>query len=198
VGLRDPRTGKRPYAVVQLRRDNLIGSLYNIVGFQTNMKWGVQQEVLRLIPGLEAAEFVRMGMMHRNTFINAPTLLYPTMQFRTRSDLFFAGQITGVEGYMGNIATGLIAAVNMARQLQEKTLWTLPQTTMTGALCHYVTHAEPKHFQPMKANFGILPPLENHIKNKRDRYNAYVDRALVAMQAGIETLNDPFLTPETA
>ncbi len=198
IGLRDPRTGKRPHAVVQLRRDNLIGTLYNIVGFQTNMKWGQQEKALRLIPGLESAEFMRMGQMHRNTFINSPELLHPTMQFRQRDNLFFAGQITGVEGYMGNIATGLISGINMARFLQGKALWTLPETTMIGALCHYVTHAEPKHFQPMKANFGILPPLAEHIKNKRERYGGYVERALKDMQKEIETREDTYLlnTPQ--
>lgn len=194
VGLRDPRTGKRPHAVVQLRRDNIAGSLYNLVGFQTNIKWGQQEEVLRLIPGLENAEFVRMGQMHRNTFINSPTLLHPTMAFRQRSDLFFAGQITGVEGYVGNIATGLVAALNMARHLQGKSGWVLPETTMLGALCHYVTHADPNHFQPMKANFGILPELPERVKNKRDRYGAYADRALEALGISLEALNDPHLS----
>lgn len=193
VGLRDPRTGKRPYAVVQLRRDNLIGSLYNIVGFQTNMKWGPQKEVLRLIPGLENAEFVRMGMQHRNTFINSPTLLEPSMQCRLRPNLFFAGQITGVEGYMGNIATGLVAGLNMARKLQHKPLWIPPKTTMLGALCYYVTHADPKDFQPMKANFGIMPELETRIKDKRSRYNAYVTRALNDLRASVAELDDPYL-----
>jgi methylenetetrahydrofolate--tRNA-(uracil-5-)-methyltransferase len=190
VGLRDPRTGQRPHAVVQLRQDNLAGSLYNLVGFQTNIRWGQQETVLRLIPGLEKAEFVRMGQMHRNTFINSPTLLRPTMQFKTRDDLFFAGQIVGVEGYVGNIATGLIAAVNMAHQLSGQPEMILPQTTMLGALCHYVSHAEPKEFQPMKANFGILPPLPDRVKNKRDRYQAYADRALTDLAA---VLADPYL-----
>jgi methylenetetrahydrofolate--tRNA-(uracil-5-)-methyltransferase len=193
IGLRDPRTGKRPYAVVQLRRDNLIGTLYNIVGFQTNLKWGDQKRVLQMIPGLQAGDFVRYGMMHRNTFINSPTLLHPTMQFRTRADLFFAGQITGVEGYMGNVATGLLAGINMARHLAHEPLFTLPRTTMLGALCHYVTHAEAKDFQPMKANFGILPEIEPHIKDKRLRYQAYVTRAL----ADLEATNVPELPPVT-
>ncbi len=160
VGLRDPRTGKRPYAVVQLRQDNLAGSLYNLVGFQTNLKFPEQRRVLRLIPGLENAEFLRYGQMHRNTFIASPKLLRPTLQHIQRDDLFFAGQITGVEGYMGNIATGLLAGVNAARLLHHEEPITLPQTSMLGALCHYVTHANLKDFQPMKANFGILPPLE--------------------------------------
>ncbi|MBK9749846.1 MAG: methylenetetrahydrofolate--tRNA-(uracil(54)-C(5))-methyltransferase (FADH(2)-oxidizing) TrmFO [Chloroflexi bacterium] len=193
VGLTDPRTGRRPHAVVQLRQDNVAGTLYNIVGFQTNIKWGQQEEVLRLIPGLENAEFERMGQMHRNTFINSPTLLHPTLQFKTRADLFFAGQITGVEGYMGNVATGLVAALNLARGLEGKPGWVIPPTTMLGALCHYVTHAEAKHFQPMKANFGILPELEKHVKDKRMRYAAYVERALKNMQAEIDGLGDPYL-----
>lgn len=198
VGLRDPRTGKRPYAVVQLRRDNLIGTLYNMVGFQTNVKWGQQEAVLRLIPGLAQAEFVRMGQMHRNTFINAPALLHPTMQYKVRNDLFFAGQITGVEGYMGNVATGLVAAVNLARFLNREPGWVVPQTTMLGALCHYVTHAEPKHFQPMKANFGILPELSQPIRDKRLRYNVYVERAVHDMQTSIASLNDVYLAKVVA
>jgi methylenetetrahydrofolate--tRNA-(uracil-5-)-methyltransferase len=179
VGLRDPRTGKRPYAVVQLRQDNLAGSLYNLVGFQTNLKFPEQKRVLRVIPGLENAEFMRYGQMHRNTFIASPKLLRPTLQHITRDDLFFAGQITGVEGYMGNIATGLLAGVNAARVLHNEEPITLPQTTMLGALCHYVTHADLKDFQPMKANFGILPPMEFVSKiGKRERGQAYAERAL--------------------
>ena len=178
IGLHDPRTGKRPHAVAQLRQDNLAGTLYNIVGFQTNLKWPEQKRVLRLMPGLANAEFLRYGMMHRNTFINAPTLLSPTMQFRTRPDLFFAGQITGVEGYIGNAATGLVAGANAARLLLNQSLVVLPETTMLGALCHYITHAEPKDFQPMKANYGILPPLENRPRGKRERYQSFTQRAL--------------------
>jgi methylenetetrahydrofolate--tRNA-(uracil-5-)-methyltransferase len=195
IGLYDPRTGKRPHAVVQLRRDNLSGSLYNIVGFQTNIRWGQQEEVLRLIPGLENAEFVRMGQMHRNTFINSPALLHPTMQFRQRPDLFFAGQITGVEGYVGNIATGLVAALNLAYQINNQTAWILPTTTMLGSLCHYVTHTEPENFQPMKANFGLLPELQNRVTNKRDRYSAYAERALTDLESAITTLQDGYLNP---
>lgn len=180
VGLRDPRTGRRPYAVVQLRQDNLAGSLYNLVGFQTNLKFPEQKRVLRMIPGLEKAEFMRYGQMHRNTFIASPKLLRPTLQHIHRDDLFFAGQITGVEGYMGNIATGLLAGINAARLHQHEQPLVLPQTTMLGALCHYITHADLKDFQPMKANFGILPPLEFANKiGKRDRGKAYAERALV-------------------
>ncbi len=193
VGLTDPRTGRRPYAVVQLRQDNVAGTLYNLVGFQTNIRWGEQEAVLRLIPGLEHAEFVRMGQMHRNTFINSPTLLHPTLAFKGRTDLFFAGQITGVEGYMGNVATGLVAALNLARTLNGQPTWTLPNVMMLGALCHYVTHAEAKHFQPMKANFGILPELPDRVKDKHARYGAYVERALTALRAEIVALDDPYL-----
>src|SRR3990172_4793331 len=179
VGLQDPRTGKRPYAVVQLRQDNLAGSLYNLVGFQTNLKFPEQKRVLRLIPGLEKAEFIRYGQMHRNTFIASPKLLRPTLQHIQRDDLFFAGQITGVEGYMGNIATGLLAGINAARVHHDESPLILPKTSMLGALCHYVTHADLKDFQPMKANFGILPPLELTTKiGKRERGQAYADRAL--------------------
>jgi methylenetetrahydrofolate--tRNA-(uracil-5-)-methyltransferase len=178
VGLRDPHTGKRPYAVVQLRQDNLAGSLYNLVGFQTNLKFPEQRRVLRMIPGLENAEFERYGQMHRNTFIASPKLLRPTLQHITRDDLFFAGQITGVEGYMGNIATGLLVGVNAARLLNGETPLTLPHETMLGALCHYVTHADLKDFQPMKANFGILPPMDFLPKTgKRERGQLYAERA---------------------
>jgi methylenetetrahydrofolate--tRNA-(uracil-5-)-methyltransferase len=184
VGLRDPRTGRRPYAVVQLRQDNLAGSLYNLVGFQTNLKFPEQRRVLHLIPGLEQAEFMRYGQMHRNTFIASPKLLRPTLQHIQRDDLFFAGQITGVEGYMGNIATGVLAGINAALQYHQQDLLTLPQTTMLGALCHYVTHASLKDFQPMKANFGILPPLETEAKiGKRERGKAYAERSLADLQS---------------
>jgi methylenetetrahydrofolate--tRNA-(uracil-5-)-methyltransferase len=178
VGLRDPRTGRRPYAVVQLRQDNLAGSLYNLVGFQTNLKFPEQKRVLRMIPGLDHAEFMRYGQMHRNTFIASPKLLRPTLQHVTRDDLFFAGQITGVEGYMGNIATGLLAGINAARCLHGEEPLTLPQTTMLGALCHYITHADLKDFQPMKANFGILPALGSKVA-KRERGTAYAERSIL-------------------
>jgi methylenetetrahydrofolate--tRNA-(uracil-5-)-methyltransferase len=177
VGLRDPRTGQRPFAVVQLRQDNLAGTLYSLVGFQTNLRWGEQQRVLRLIPGLEAAEFARYGMMHRNTFINAPVHLRPTLQFRGRADLLFAGQITGVEGYVGSIGTGLLAGINAARLVSAQAVWTLPPTTMLGALCHYVAHADPRDFQPMKANFGIMPPLASAPRRKSERKRAFAERA---------------------
>lgn len=183
VGIRDPRTGKRPYALVQLRQDNVAGTLYNLVGFQTNLKFQEQERVLRTIPGLGHAEFERLGQMHRNTFINSPTLLNATMQSRAArsAPLFFAGQIVGVEGYVGNAATGLLAGVNAVRALHNEPLITLPADTMLGALCHYVTHAEPKHFQPMKANFGILPPLVNPSRDKRQRAIAYSQRAQLSL-----------------
>jgi methylenetetrahydrofolate--tRNA-(uracil-5-)-methyltransferase len=178
VGLTDPRTGRWPHAVVQLRQDNLAASLYNIVGFQTNLTWTEQKRVFRLIPGLGNAEFARYGQMHRNTFINSPMLLEPTMQSRNRPDLFFAGQITGVEGYMGNAASGLVAGINAARFLTGLPTLTFPPATMIGALCHYVTHAEPKTFQPMKAAFGLMPPLESAPRGKRERAKRYAERAL--------------------
>ncbi|HKG55004.1 MAG TPA: methylenetetrahydrofolate--tRNA-(uracil(54)-C(5))-methyltransferase (FADH(2)-oxidizing) TrmFO [Anaerolineales bacterium] len=191
VGLRDPRTGKRPYAVVQLRQDNLAGSLYNLVGFQTNLKYPEQKRVLRLIPGLENAEFMHYGQMHRNTFIASPKLLRPTLQHIQREDLFFAGQITGVEGYMGNIATGLLAGINSARLYHHEELITLPQTTMLGALCHYVTHADLKDFQPMKANFGILPPLDTDTKiGKRERGKIYAERSLADLSHTLSQVLD--------
>ena len=193
VGLRDPRTGLRPHAVVQLRQDNLAGSLYNIVGFQTNIRWGAQKEIFRMIPGLAGAEFVRMGQMHRNTFLNAPALLNAGLDMRLRPELFIAGQLTGVEGYVGNIVTGLIAAINLWRQLRGHVPWTPPRTTMTGSLLHYVSHADPREFQPMKANFGILPPLRTRIRRKRERYQAYAARALRDLETELQTLGDATL-----
>lgn len=181
VGLVDPRTGRRPYAVVQLRQDNLAGTLYNLVGFQTNLKWGEQRRVLRLIPGLEEAEFMRYGMMHRNTYINAPELLHPTMQYRRRADLFFAGQIVGVEGYVGNAGSGLVAGINAARLLAGDHPVIFPPLTMLGALCHYVTHAAAKNFQPMKANFGLFPLPEQKM-GKAERYRYYSDRAMTTLR----------------
>lgn len=181
VGLTHPLTGQRYYAIVQLRQDNILKNLYNLVGFQTGIKWGEQEKILRLIPGLEKAEFVRLGQMHRNTFLCSPRLLRPTLQFHNRDTLFFAGQITGVEGYMGNIATGLLAGLNMARLVQNQPLLTLPNETMLGALCHYVTHSDPKHFQPMKANFGILPPLGTP-HQKMARPSLYTERSLGVME----------------
>ncbi len=189
VGLRDPRTGRRPYAVVQLRQDNVAGTLYNMVGFQTNIRWGAQEEVLRLIPGLQNAEFVRMGQMHRNTFINSPTLLQPTLQFRARPDLFFAGQITGTEGYVGSTMGGLIAGNNMVRFLEGQPLLEIPRTSMIGALLYYITHADPENFQPMKATMGLLPELPAWIRAKQQRYGAYAERAHHDLAAYLQTMN---------
>ncbi len=178
VGLIDPRTGKRPYAVVQLRQDDLAGALYNMVGFQTNLRWGEQGRVFRLIPGLEKVEFVRYGQMHRNTFINSPTLLEPTLHCRVGQGIFFAGQITGSEGYAAAIAGGYLAGVNAARLAKGEPLVVFLATTMMGALFRYITAAEVKDFQPMKPNFGLLPPLEGRVRGKRRRYQAYTQRAL--------------------
>jgi methylenetetrahydrofolate--tRNA-(uracil-5-)-methyltransferase len=182
VGLRDPRTGRRPYAVVQLRQDDQAGTLFNIVGFQTNIKWPEQRRILQMIPGLEQAEFVRLGQMHRNTFINSPLLLHATLQSRSRDDLFFAGQITGAEGYVGSAAGGLWAGCNAARLAQGMAPLVLPNTTMMGALFAYITQADPRYFQPMKSNFGLMPELETHVRNKGDRYLAYAQRALQALE----------------
>ncbi len=197
VGLRDPRTGKRPYAVVQLRQDNVAGTLYNMVGFQTNIKWSAQKEILRMIPGLERAEFVRLGQMHRNTFINSPTLLHPTLQFREREDLFFAGQITGTEGYVGSTMGGLVAGINLARLLRGEPLLVFPRETMVGALLHYITHADPKDFQPMKANMGLLPELRPRVRGKKRRYAAYAERGRQVLERFLaETGFQPLVYPE--
>jgi len=189
VGLRDPRTGRRPYAVVQLRQDNAAGDLYNLVGFQTNLRYGEQERVFRLIPGLENATFVRHGAMHRNTYINAPQLLRPTLQFKERDTLFCAGQLAGLEGYAGNIMGGWLAGVNAARVLQGQTPLELPPTTMAGALMAYITQADPKGFQPMKANFGLLPPLEEVLRGKRARGEAHAHRALADLEEWLTALD---------
>ncbi|SFS54396.1 FADH(2)-oxidizing methylenetetrahydrofolate--tRNA-(uracil(54)-C(5))-methyltransferase TrmFO [Marininema halotolerans] len=181
VGLVDPRTGKRSRAVVQLRQDDGAGSLYNLVGFQTHLKWGEQKRILRMIPGLENAEIVRYGVMHRNTFINSPRALYPTYQFKNRSNLFFAGQMTGVEGYVESAAAGLIAGINAARYAQGKELLILPPETALGSLARYITTANPENFQPMNANFGLFPPLPQKVREKRERNRQYGERALQAI-----------------
>jgi methylenetetrahydrofolate--tRNA-(uracil-5-)-methyltransferase len=178
VGLINPITGKLPYAVVQLRQDNAAGTLYNLVGFQTHLKWGEQKRVFSLIPGLENAEFVRFGVMHRNTFINSPTLLKPTYQFVKRDNLFFAGQMTGVEGYVESAASGLISGLNAARYAKGEPCVVFPQETTLGSMAHYITNADFKHFQPMNANFGLFPPLGERIKNKQQRYELIAQRAL--------------------
>ena len=191
VGLFDARLGdfrdpanrdKRPYAVVQLRQEDKAGQLWNLVGFQTNLRWGEQKRVFRLIPGLENAEFVRMGVMHRNTFLNAPELLHSTLQFKSRSHLLAAGQIVGTEGYTAAAAGGWLAGTNAARLVLDRDLLTLPTTTMMGSLFGFISTAEPKHFQPMPPNFGILPELPQRIRNKRDRYGQYRDRSLADLE----------------
>ncbi|MBP2635799.1 MAG: trmFO 2 [Firmicutes bacterium] len=182
VGLRHPETGEMPYAVVQLRQDNVSATLYNIVGFQTHLTWPEQQRVFRLIPGLENAEFVRYGVMHRNTFINSPNLLLPTLQVKKQPEIFFAGQITGVEGYVESAASGLVAGINAARMIMGLGPYVFPDITAHGALCHYITHADPAHFQPMNINFGLLPPLEHKIKDKKIKNRTIAERALAAME----------------
>lgn len=181
VGLRDPRTGKRPHAVVQLRQDNGAATLFNMVGFQTHLKWGEQKRVFSLIPGLEHAEIVRYGVMHRNTYINSPQILLPTYQTKARENLFFAGQITGVEGYVESAASGLLAGINAALSVQEKEPVVLPNTTAMGSLAHYITHTSADNFQPMNATFGLFPPLPERVKDKLARNQAYADRALEAL-----------------
>jgi len=178
VGLEDPKTGKRPYAVVQLRQDNAADSLYNIVGFQTHLKWPEQKRVFGLIPGLENAEFVRYGVMHRNTFINSPELLRPTLQYKDREDLLFAGQMTGVEGYIESAASGLVAGVNAAYLAKGENPVIFPEQTAHGSMCKYITSAVAKHFQPMNANFGLMPPLEERIRDKKLKKQKIAERAL--------------------
>lgn len=185
VGLRDPKTGQRPYAVVQLRQDNLAGTLFNLVGFQTNLTFKEQRNLFQKIPGLKNAEFVRLGQMHRNTFIAAPLLLNASMQFRNNPNLFFAGQITGIEGYMGNIASGMVAGINAARRMHNQEPLLFPETTIIGSLCRYISNAAISDFQPMKANFGILPALTVPIRNKGQRYNAYANRSLTDLETFI-------------
>lgn len=178
VGLKDPRTGHRPWAAVQLRRENAAATLFNLVGFQTNLKFPEQKRVFSMIPGLEHAEFVRYGVMHRNTFINSPELLGRDLSLKSDENVFFAGQLSGVEGYMESAASGIIAGINAASRLTGKKSLVLPDYTMTGALLSYITNPSVENFQPMGANFGILPPLETHIKDKRERYSALSSRSL--------------------
>lgn len=177
VGLVDSRTGKRPYAVLQLRQENLQGTLYGLVGCQTRMKWGEQKRVFRLIPGLENAEFVRYGVMHRNTYIHSPTLLEPTLQLRSDAGIFFAGQITGVEGYIESAMCGIVAGMNAARWAKGLPPAVLPSDTMMGALLDYISHYTGKDFQPMNANFGLLPEPEPPVRDRQARIAAKVERA---------------------
>lgn len=188
VGLEDPKTGKRPFAVVQLRQDDAAGTLFNIVGFQTHLKWGAQKEVIRLIPGLEKAEVIRYGVMHRNTFINSPKVLNATYQFRNRQDLFFAGQMTGVEGYVESAASGLVAGINAARLAIGEELIEFPVETAIGSMAHYITTANSKNFQPMNANFGLFPELPEKIKGKQERNLQHANRALDTIQNFVKIL----------
>ena len=183
VGLEHPVTGVRPFAVVQLRQDNAEGTLYNIVGFQTHLKWPEQRRVFGMIPGLEHAEFLRYGVMHRNTFLNAPRHLLPTYQLRGEERLLFAGQMTGVEGYVESASSGLVAGINAARLARGEAPLVFPETTCHGALAHYITTGEADHFQPMNVNFGLLPPLPQRIRKKREKKQRLAERAL----ADIET-----------
>lgn len=180
VGL-EQENKKRPYAVVQLRQDNAAGNLYNIVGFQTHLKWGEQDKIIHLIPGLENAQIVRYGVMHRNCFICSPKYLKQTYQFINRDDLFFAGQITGVEGYVESTQSGIVAGINMAHYLENKDQVVFPRETVMGALSYYITHGDEKDFQPMKANFGILPDLQQRVK-KKEKKAAYAKRAITMME----------------
>lgn len=182
VGLADPRTGREPYACVQLRQDNLAATLYNIVGFQNQLKWGEQKRILRLVPGLENAEFSRYGMIHRNTYINSPAILKPTFQTRKRESLFFAGQISGVEGYTESAASGIVAGINAARLARGEEPVAPPRTTALGSLCHYISNAEAKSYQPTNVAFGLLPPLDPPIRNRKARNQALVERALADIE----------------
>ena len=183
VGLRDPRTGHRPWAVLQLRKENAGGTMYNLVGFQTNLKFGEQKRVFSMIPALKNAEFLRYGVMHRNTFLDSPRLLNADYSMRKRPDLFFAGQITGVEGYMESAGSGFLAGLNAARRLRGQDPLVLPRETMLGALAGYISDPSVKNFQPMGANFGVLPPLERPVREKRERYESLSTRALAALSA---------------
>ncbi|MCH4172656.1 MAG: FADH(2)-oxidizing methylenetetrahydrofolate--tRNA-(uracil(54)-C(5))-methyltransferase TrmFO [Lactobacillus sp.] len=186
VGLEDPKTGKRPYAVIQLRQDNAAASLYNIVGFQTHLKWGEQKRVFQMIPGLENVQIVRYGVMHRNTFMKSPEVLEQTYRSKKNQQLFFAGQMTGVEGYVESTASGLIAGLNAARLALGQELLTVPETTMMGAMAYYITHTSGKHFQPINANFGILQALPQKIRDKKERNQALAERALSNMDQFIQ------------
>lgn len=185
VGLMNPHTGKLPHAVVQLRQDNAAGTLYNLVGFQTHLKWGEQKRVFSMIPGLENAEFVRYGVMHRNTFINSPKLLSPTYQLKARPTLFFAGQMTGVEGYVESAASGLIAGINAARAATETEGIVFPEDTTLGSMARYITTADFEHFQPMNANFGLFPKLDTRYRKKAEKNEALARRALQSLTSFI-------------
>jgi len=189
VGLAGP-SGRRPYAVLQLRKENTKATLFNLVGCQTRLKWGEQRRVFRMIPALREAEFVRYGVMHRNTFVNSPEVLLPTFQMRHFTNVLLAGQLTGVEGYMESTASGLVAGVHAARLADGRKPLVLPEDTMTGALARYISSADPKHFQPMNANFGILPPFPERIRDKQARKVAYVDRATKSLETYLSAVEE--------
>ncbi len=190
VGLRDPRTGERPHAVVQLRQDNLAAEHYSMVGFQTQLRWPEQKRILRTIPGLAEARFVRLGQIHRNCYINAPTVLQPTLQTRSRPELFFAGQISGVEGYTESAATGLLSGINAVRIVRGHDPLTLPTDTMLGALCHYIASADAKGYQPTNASFGLLPPPPPGARGRKDRRLARANRALKSLEGWIASCGE--------
>ena len=187
VGLEDPKTGKRPYAVVQLRQDDAAGTLYNIVGFQTHLKWGEQKRVFSMIPGLENVEIVRYGVMHRNTFINSPKVLEKTYQLSANKQIFFAGQMTGVEGYVESAGSGLIAGINAARLAVGEEPIIFPFETALGAMARYITEADAKNFQPMNVNFGIFPDLGERIRSKAERAERQATRAIEAIDRFVAT-----------
>ena len=188
VGLKDPRTGKMPYSVVQLRQENLRADSYNLVGFQNHLKFGEQARVLRLIPGLENARFLRYGQIHRNTYINAPTLLRETLQMKAHPRVFFAGQICGVEGYVESIATGLIAGMHAAAMASDGEMAVAPRASAFGSLTHYVTHADPKNFQPANITFDLLPPLEKKVRDRKERHRLQCELALREFEHWLETV----------
>jgi len=181
VGIKDPATGKEPFAVVQLRKEDKEATMFNIVGFQTSLKWGEQKRVFGMIPGLENAEFTRYGFIHRNTFISSPRFLRPTLEYINKKDLFFAGQITGVEGYIESAASGIVAGQNLSRSLKGENPLVFPLETIIGALCGYITSANPDNFQPMKSNFGILPPLNLKVRSKKERNSLLAERSFSAI-----------------
>jgi methylenetetrahydrofolate--tRNA-(uracil-5-)-methyltransferase len=191
VGLTDPKTGRQPYAAVQLRQDNIAGDHYSLVGFQTQLKWGEQERVLRLVPGLEHAEFVRFGMVHRNTYVNGPSVLAETWQVRSRPSLFLAGQMSGVEGYVESAASGLLAGLNAAALAKGESVFAAPRTTAIGALAYYVSHANPAHYEPSNITFGIMPELPagslppRQMKNKALKKQAIAERALADLQTWV-------------
>jgi methylenetetrahydrofolate--tRNA-(uracil-5-)-methyltransferase len=213
VGLIDPRTGREPYACVQLRQDNLAGDHFSLVGFQTQIKWGDQARVLHLVPGLEQAEFVRFGMVHRNTYVNGPTVLTETWQVRARPTLFFAGQMSGVEGYVESAASGLLAGMNAAAMVKGDAVMAAPRTTAIGALAYYVSHANPAHYEPSNITFGIMQPLalrqaqgdpeprrgvDRRVKGKKERNEALSARALADLEAwtaAIAARSEPTAVP---